>query len=465
MEYKKIGLFSLKLVVIQIFFFWTIKPDVNYNNKNENSINNVVKSNNYQNTKSSWSGENNSFVPDPNNNTLETIKQYLNKAKHISNSYRSQIILCSLLGTYGITYYLLFTGNNYLKKETLWSSWPLNKSFYSLLEIPQQQLALQLLDEIKQRYNGHTNFVQALTTFKENIEKEKSNLLFYDKIYKFLNKSYIIAIFPVSSENFTQIKVRLERIAYLKNIFLSWSTTLPDQAKNEVKKKDSTDKPIYDSDKLNVNINNEFCPNTLNYLSNSNIQNAILKCFTTAGHLPGYLSNTIKNAIKTSKNFYLKNQKYIIPGTLFTSYSATLLALHNGNQYVKNHQLWSLWKQEKNLEQLMQLPQQDLLYGLIVEIQKRYVNTKYPVDFISPLSDFMKELEKEKNKLLFYAKLHKILYKSYLLYLFPIKTDNFAKINDLLARLSFIRDIFLNWIAKYNVEQSSGLIGASSLKK
>ena len=103
----------------------------------------------------------------------------------------------------------------------------------------------------------------------------------------------------------------------------------------------------------------------------------------------------------------------------------------------------------------MQVSEEQLLYELMLEIQKRHVNTHYPVDFISPLAAFMKELEQEKKKLLFYSKLYNFLKKSYTLYVFPIETNNFAKTKILLARLSFIRDIFLNWIAQYNIEQNA----------
>jgi len=460
MEYKKtIANYLLTLFLIHVLFLSTIQAGVSYNNKNKNSINNVVKSKNYQSTESSWSGQNNAPNPNFPSNTIHSARQFLEKAKHFSKNYKTHIILFSLLGSYGTTYYLLFRGNNYLKSESLWSSWPINRTLHTLLEIPQEKLAVQLLDEIQLRYNGHQNFIDALTQFKEAIDKEKSNLLFYDKLYKFLDKSYLISIFPVSVERFKEIKKRLERIAYLKNIFLSWSTTLPAKAKESVKKKpkkiSSSGQTVSDDDKLHVNINNEFCPNTLNYLSSSNIQNAVLKCVAGARSLPGYVSDWIKHAGKKSKEFYLENQVYIIPGAILTSYSTLCIALRNGNQYIKHHTFWAHWNKEKTLGQLMQVSEEQLLYELMLEIQKRHVNTHYPVDFISPLAAFMKELEQEKKKLLFYSKLYNFLKKSYTLYVFPIETNNFAKTKILLARLSFIRDIFLNWIAQYNIEQNA----------
>ena len=455
MEYKKI-FYNFTVIV---FFVSFINAGVNYNNKNKNTLNNVVKSKNYQYTKSSSSGKFTVSNPDsPGNNRLNSIKNYLDQAKTISKNYRSHIILFSLLGSYGTVHYLLYSGNNYLKRETLWSSWPLNRSIQSLLEIPQEKLAILLLDEIKQRYNGHTNFMHALTKFKEVINKEKSKLLFYDKLYTFLEKYCLLSIFPIQVKSFTTIKERLERIAYLKNVFFTWSHTIPMKALEDVKKNDSSSDKISEDDKVNIQINNEFSPNTLNYLSNANVQYAIVKCINTIGELPGRISDSVKYYTQTTKQFYIKNQKYIISGALLSSYFAILLKLQQGNQYIENLSLWSHWKKDKNLHELTQLPRQELIYDLIVEIQKRHIDTHNPVDFITPLSLFMQEFEKEKSNLLCYSKLYNFLKKSYLLYMFPVETDNYFKIQAHLGRLSFIRDTFLNWIAEYKIEQNSGFL-------
>ncbi|KKP28577.1 MAG: hypothetical protein UR12_C0017G0005 [candidate division TM6 bacterium GW2011_GWF2_30_66] len=162
--------------------------------------------------------------------------------------------------------------------------------------------------------------------------------------------------------------------------------------------------------------------------------------------------NTSKNLANTIKDFYSKNKQYIIPATIISSYANICLILKIGNNYIENENNWSNWQNKNKIapEKLTEL--------LLIEIQKRYTNYKNPLDFLSPLSIFIKTIEKEKNILTFYSKFYNFLKTTRLLKIFPINTNNFLSIKQKLENLQFISDKFFTWLAQYKLETNHAAI-------
>lgn len=228
---------------------------------------------------------------------------------------------------------------------------------------------------------------------------------------------------------------------------------------------------------------NNFAPTNINDLKNSNIQNTtatnylqnvqdattdITKCFLDkATYWTKYLENK-------TKDFYLKNKKYIIPLAIISSYIGVCLTLKAGQYYIEKDDLWSNWQPIKsnntdlqsrdftniNLmsqENNSQINQKEIIKLLLIEIQSRYTDYNKPLDILSPLSDFMKNIEKEKNKLTAYLNFYNFLETTRLVKIFPINTSIFLKIKSKLSQLLFIRNIFFTWLYMYKIEKNIAL--------
>jgi hypothetical protein len=155
--------------------------------------------------------------------TMASIQTYLSNQDFFTRNYKPIIIISSILGAYGLSFYTIYYCKNYLENKNLWSCWKDNMSIEKLMEIPQDDFAQQVLEQIKIRSENSNNFIFSITQFMTDIEKEKNTLTLYDKIYKFLDKYYILKLFPINTKCFENLHEKIERLAYIKNVFLSSS--------------------------------------------------------------------------------------------------------------------------------------------------------------------------------------------------------------------------------------------------
>ncbi len=142
-----------------------------------------------------------------------------------ANKYKTMLFIVA--SVYAVLCYEVIKGYMYLNKENLWSSWRSTISFEELLAISQQQLSQELLRDIQLRYTNAQNindFISPLATFLNDIEKETHYINYYNKLNTWLIRLHLSTIIPVSKKHFDGSKERLQRLAYLKNVFLSWAT-------------------------------------------------------------------------------------------------------------------------------------------------------------------------------------------------------------------------------------------------
>ncbi|EKD23452.1 MAG: hypothetical protein ACD_82C00030G0001, partial [uncultured bacterium] len=189
---------------------------ITINNKNINSFDTnakpITNTNSSENTNGSYSSA---------SVMVERINGYWPKQDFFTKNYKTIIAATSILAAYGISFYTITYCKNYLENENLWSCWKKEISIEKLMEIPHDMFAQQVLEQIKMRYENKNNLVISLTQFMNDIEKEKKILTAYSKVYNFLNKYYLLTIFPIDTKSFETINENLERLAYIKNVFLS----------------------------------------------------------------------------------------------------------------------------------------------------------------------------------------------------------------------------------------------------
>jgi len=181
---------------------------------------------------------------------------------------------------------------------------------------------------------------------------------------------------------------------------------------------------------------------------------------TTTTNQVSELSNKIKSISLEKLQMLMHNCYSSIMEHKWTVCGATLLALYftacyqlvRGNAYFKNRSPWSTWKEEIPLHEFAEIPQSEIARELIISIQRKYLNPKNPSDFFGPLVSFLVDLEAEIRISKRYLKRFDWLEKIYFTYLFPGDTEAFAQAEEKIARLCFIKEIFITWTVEHKLE-------------
>lgn len=162
---------------------------------------------------------------DPNTNQ-NLVKRFGNNTGSFIGNHKWHILMAGILGTYAYACYIIASGNSYFAHKDLWSSWRQDLALEQLLAIPQPQFAKELLQEIQRRYTDPaavTDIVRPLGMFMKMIELEEQQLLWYQAAFGWIEYSKVIKIIPFSTAAFSTIALRLQRLAYYKNVFQTWA--------------------------------------------------------------------------------------------------------------------------------------------------------------------------------------------------------------------------------------------------
>lgn len=120
----------------------------------------------------------------------------------------------------------IYMSQRYLKQKNLWSHWRSDVTLDQLLALPQEQFAKELLAEIHRRYykkDSITDLMAPLTTFMTVIEQEEEKISYYICLVQWLHSLRINRLFPINAGSYRHAQEQLQRIAYYKNIFITWA--------------------------------------------------------------------------------------------------------------------------------------------------------------------------------------------------------------------------------------------------
>ena len=166
------------------------------------------------------------------------------------------------------------------------------------------------------------------------------------------------------------------------------------------------------------------------------------------------MQNTYQEPVQT---FLSDNKLYLGAGALLSLYSYYCYQVICGNFYLKRTDLWSSWKHELSFDQLCLIPQQTLARELILNIQHHGLDMQKPTDFMVPLVLFLQVIEEERSKLIYYQTLYNRITMVKCSVLFPFNKKQYNNIEERLRRLSFLKNIFISWMAEFNVEHNKSI--------
>lgn len=222
--------------------------------------------------------------------------------------------------------------------------------------------------------------------------------------------------------------------------------------KIEVQSPKTTDGPMVIE--LHVHMGNI----TLNNQSYSNATSASSAQAQAEAQVDVEVTQSLQNMYQEQvQTFWHDNKLYLGAGALVTLYSYYCYQVISGNFYLKRTDLWSSWKQELSFDQLCLIPQQILARELVLSIQQHGLDVQKPTDFMIPLVSFLHVIEEERIKLLYYQTLYNRITMLKCGSLFPFNKKRYNDIEKRLQRLSFVKNIFISWMAEFNIEHNRSL--------
>ena len=105
-----------------------------------------------------------------------------------------------------------------------WSTWKEHIPLEVLLEVPQQEVAEELVDAIKAKYltTQTPDLMTPLVQFNNAIDKELTQLNQFVRLHEWLDYTKLAYIFPRQNSQVALAHTKIRRLLYLKDVLLSW---------------------------------------------------------------------------------------------------------------------------------------------------------------------------------------------------------------------------------------------------
>jgi hypothetical protein len=159
------------------------------------------------------------------------------------------------------------------------------------------------------------------------------------------------------------------------------------------------------------------------------------------------ISSSITTTIKES----LGTLSLVTGGSL---YALLYYKLYTARKLLKNPTSWCCWKQHCALDHLAAQDAQELSDQLLLDIQARYMNIEDPTNNTAPITVFLPALNKELVQLERYCYWAKRLMSLYCGFALGVNKKTYEKAQEGIARLRFIKKIFVRWWAAHNVQRT-----------
>lgn len=183
-------------------------------------------------------------------------------------------------------------------------------------------------------------------------------------------------------------------------------------------------------------------------VQNNNTQQAQLNNTSSSSITPTLIQETVnqasKNFINQVLDFCWNHQKITIFCTLATSYLALLSALRYQDHKIRNLH-WARWGAWSLLNEIEQMPTNELAQNLYLAIQDHYENHENHYGFLSPIMLFFKDIEYETAHLNRFCLMHQWLRRIHLTFLFPTNTSH-TQAMQMKDKLNFLKETLLTWM-------------------
>lgn len=205
--------------------------------------------------------------------------------------------------------------------------------------------------------------------------------------------------------------------------------------------------PIYSENKT---INQEYSP-AITWPFNLHIENNVSHITNTIKKHALTIQKEATKILQQTTNFLWNHKTEIIGSILLGASLYTLYNIWEGNNYFSCKNNWSTWKKELTNQDIALIPQADFALELMAEIQHRHLTIDRPTDFLSPVAQFIKTIDKEINQLKRYEQTYRWTSHIYLAPILPFDRKKFARAQEKIERLLYLKHCAVTWLAQYKM--------------
>lgn len=159
------------------------------------------------------------------------------------------------------------------------------------------------------------------------------------------------------------------------------------------------------------------------------------------------------NFLHQTKELVLDHKYKLVAIGFISFYSYILFKVISVNKYLKQDSLWSSWKQEQSMDQLLTAPQKQFAHELVSRIQGRYIDQHDPANAMSPFISFSEDIAYEIAQLQSHIKLYTWIKNLKVWRLFPSCAETQQQIQERIQRLIYFKNSFSSWLAQYKLEE------------
>ena len=143
-------------------------------------------------------------------------------------------------------------------------------------------------------------------------------------------------------------------------------------------------------------------------------------------------------AIHDMKSFVVGNIKtykwHIATALAVSSYGLLCYHIIKGNYYLQRSDLWSSWRKELSLDEMLAIPHYQFAQDLFREIQNRYNK-----DFATSLMLFMESINQEEKDIKFYQSLYKWISFFHVQKLTPLNKATYENCTHQLQKIAYYK--------------------------
>ena len=166
--------------------------------------------------------------------TLPSLDQTIAKGKESAESLiqtiscigKTKLIIAGIAFGYIALWTTIKKAVSITKNENSWGSWKKEMNFDQILSMPQNELGYELMFAIHKKYlnfNKPTDSITPLVRFSQDLDNEIKKLNHFISLAKWIKRLYLQRIFPFGDDDIYKAKETINRLTYLRNIFISWS--------------------------------------------------------------------------------------------------------------------------------------------------------------------------------------------------------------------------------------------------
>lgn len=134
------------------------------------------------------------------------------------------VVAGSVLACYGLLLAQLYYRAYALSDSSLWSAWKQEVPI-SAIHHKEQQYAQELFAAVQERYAhkpDFASFLSPLCYFMQDVDNELHTLARFLQLHSCIDYLKLTPLFPAQEDMLSKAAIKIERLAYLKDLLLNW---------------------------------------------------------------------------------------------------------------------------------------------------------------------------------------------------------------------------------------------------